>query len=40
MFYAQIELQRGLPFMVTEPLNSEIRPSDAHYGSVMKKNDE
>jgi addiction module RelB/DinJ family antitoxin len=39
MLYAQIELHKGLPFMVTER-DSDLLPSDQHYGSVMKINDE
>jgi addiction module RelB/DinJ family antitoxin len=40
MLYAQIELRKGLPFMVTERDNDDLLPSDQHYGSVMLKNDE
>jgi addiction module RelB/DinJ family antitoxin len=40
MLYAQIELRKGLPFMVTERENSDLLPSDGHYDSVMRRNDE
>jgi addiction module RelB/DinJ family antitoxin len=40
MLYAQIELHKGLPFLVTEKDHSDLLPSDAHYGTVMKRNDE
>jgi DNA-damage-inducible protein J len=40
MLYAQIELRKGLPFMVAEPDNSDLLPSDQHYGAVMRRNDE
>jgi addiction module RelB/DinJ family antitoxin len=40
MLYAQIELRKGLPFMVTERENSDLLPSDEHYGTVMRQNDE
>jgi addiction module RelB/DinJ family antitoxin len=42
MLYAQIELRKGLPFMVTEreKENADLLPSDGHYDSVMRRNDE
>jgi addiction module RelB/DinJ family antitoxin len=40
MLYAQIELRKGLPFLVTEKDQSDLLPSDEHYGAVMKRNDE
>ena len=40
MLYAQIELRKGLPFLVAERDNSDLLPSDEHYGSVMRRNDE
>jgi addiction module RelB/DinJ family antitoxin len=40
MLYAQIELRKGLPFMVTERENADLLPSDGHYDSVMRLNDE
>ena len=40
MLYAQIELRKGLPFLVTERDQLEFLPSDEHYGAVMRRNDE
>jgi addiction module RelB/DinJ family antitoxin len=40
MLYAQIELRKGLPFMVTERENSDLLPSDEHYAAIMRRNDE
>jgi addiction module RelB/DinJ family antitoxin len=40
MLYAQVEIQRGLPFLVSEKENEDLLPSDEHYGSVMRRNDE
>ena len=40
MLYAQIELRKGLPFLVTAQDNSDLLPSDEHYASVMRRIDE
>ena len=39
MLFAQIERRRAIPFAVAMD-NSDILPSDEHYGDVMKVNDE
>jgi DNA-damage-inducible protein J len=40
MLYAQIELRKGLPFLVSAQDNSDLLPSDGHYASVMIHNDQ
>jgi len=40
MFYAQIDMRKGLPFLVSEKKNEDLLPPDEHYGSVMRRNDE
>ncbi len=40
IFCAQIERRKGIPFPLTAEDNSDLLPSDEHYGAVMKANDE
>ncbi len=40
IFFAQIERRKGIPFPLSTEDNSDILPSDEHYGAVMKANDE
>lgn len=39
MLYAQIEHRRGIPFPVNIEDNSDVLPSDLHYGAVMEEID-
>ena len=40
IFFAQIERRKGIPFPLATEDNSDLLPSDEHYGAVMKANDE
>ena len=40
MLFAQIEHRKAIPFRVSVEDNSDILPSDEHYGDVMRLNDE
>ena len=39
LLFAQIEQRKAIPFPVAVS-NSDVLPSDEHYGDVMKLNDE